>query len=95
MLKPGGWAVLQVPITTERTYEDPAITDPEARRKHFGQWGHVRRCGPDYIERMRSVGFAAEVLHATDLAKASECARMGFQSDRLIFWCGKPSPGRV
>ena len=89
-----GWAVLQVPITAERTYEDPAIIEPEERKKHFGQWDHVRRCGPDYVERMRSAGFVAHVLRATDLMTEADCARMGFQSDRLIFFCRKPSPNK-
>jgi len=90
-----GWATLQVPITAERTYEDPAITEPEERRKHFGQWDHVRRCGPDYVERMRSAGFVAEVLRATDLVTETDCAKMGFQSDRLIFFCKKLSSYRT
>lgn len=89
VLKPDGWAVLQVPITAEHTYEDPAITDPEERKKHFGQWDHVRRCGPDYIERMRSAGFAADCLRATDLVTEADCARMGFLPGRRIFFCRK------
>jgi SAM-dependent methyltransferase len=92
VLRQDGWAVLQVPIMADRTYEDPAIIEPEERKKHFGQWNHVRRCGPDYVERMRSAGFVAEVLRATDLANGSDCARMRFQSDRVLFFCRKPSP---
>jgi SAM-dependent methyltransferase len=91
VLRQDGWAVLQVPITVERTYEDPAIIEPEERKKHFGQQNHVRRCGPDYVERMRSAGFVAEVLRTTDLANESDCARMGLQPDTMIFFCRKPS----
>ena len=38
VLKPGGWAILQVPISKilDKTYEDPTITTPEDREKHFG-----------------------------------------------------------
>lgn len=91
VLCPGGWGVLQVPITAERTYEDAAIVEPAERKKHFGQSDHVRRCGPDYIERMRSAGFDAQVMRATNLVTEADCARMGFQSNRLIFFCRKPS----
>ena len=90
-----GWAVLQVPITVERTYEDPAIVEPEERKKHFGQWDHVRRCRPDYVERMRSAGFVVQVFRSTDLVTEADCTRMGFQSDRLIFCCKKPSPNNA
>jgi SAM-dependent methyltransferase len=32
VLKPGGWAILLVPITADKTFEDPAIVDPESIR---------------------------------------------------------------
>lgn len=59
ILKPGGFAVLQVPQDThaEKTYEDPTITDPDDREKHFLQKDHVRLYGLDYAERLSSVGF--------------------------------------
>ncbi len=59
ILKPGGFAVLQVPQDTnaEKTYEDPTITDPSEREKHFLQKDHVRLYGLDYAERLSSVGF--------------------------------------
>jgi SAM-dependent methyltransferase len=94
VLKPNGWAVLQVPITTDKTYENPAITEPEDRKKNFGQWDHVRRCGPDYINRMKSAGFITKRLYATDVVNESDCARMGIQLDRLIFFCRKQQPNK-
>lgn len=59
ILKPGGFAILQVPQDTdaEKTYEDPGITDPHEREKHFLQKDHVRLYGLDYAERLTSVGF--------------------------------------
>ncbi len=89
VLKKGGWAVLQVPIMSEKTYEDPSIIDPEMRKKHFGQWDHVRCCGPDYIERIASVGFKAKTIRSTDIARESDCCTMGFQKSRRIFYCEK------
>ena len=89
VLSLGGWAMLQVPITAEQTYEDPTIVTPEARQRHFGQWDHVRLCGPDYADRMRDAGFVVEVLPATDVVAAAECTRMGIQTDRYIFFCRK------
>jgi SAM-dependent methyltransferase len=89
VLKQDGLAVLQVPITTDKIYENSAITDPKERHRHFGQWNHVRRCGPDYIERMKSAGFITEQLLATDVVKKSDCTRLGIQPGRLIFLCRK------
>lgn len=62
VLKPGGWAILQVPIDTKResTYEDPAITSAEDRKKYFGQDDHVRWYGNDYSQRLREGGFEIE-----------------------------------
>jgi SAM-dependent methyltransferase len=62
ILKPGGWAILQVPIAWNRdfTYEDPLITTPLEREKHFGQYDHVRFHGADYPDRLRSVGFSVD-----------------------------------
>ena len=39
VLKPGGWAVLQIPQDLSRatTFEDDSITDPKERAKIFGQ----------------------------------------------------------
>jgi ubiquinone/menaquinone biosynthesis C-methylase UbiE len=94
ILKPDGWAVLQVPITSETTYEDPEITDPYERKKYFGQWDHVRRCGPDYIEHMRSAGFFAECLHSTDVLEVAGCKKMRIQEEQLIFLCRKQPPNK-
>lgn len=59
VLKPGGWAILQVPInwSSEATYEDPSIKTASEREKHFGQYDHVRYYGHDYPQRLRGAGF--------------------------------------
>lgn len=59
VLKPGGVAILLVPldIKLEHTYEDPTITSPRERTKHFRQYDHKRLYGLDYPERLKKVGF--------------------------------------
>jgi SAM-dependent methyltransferase len=59
VLKPGGWAILQVPISEvlEATYEDFSIVDPSAREQAFGQEDHVRLYARDYPNRLREAGF--------------------------------------
>jgi SAM-dependent methyltransferase len=59
VLKPGGFAVLQVPFfnpVPESTYEDPTITSKSDREKLFGQDDHVRKYGKDYTERIKRSG---------------------------------------
>ncbi len=65
VMKPGGWAMLQVPINynNEKTIEDLSITDPKERERIFGQYDHVRWHGLDYADRLRSVGFHVDENH--------------------------------
>ena len=62
VLKPGGMGIFQIPqdLTLKTTYEDFSITSKEERKKHFGQYDHVRIYGKDYFNRLRSVGFAVD-----------------------------------
>jgi hypothetical protein len=39
------------------THEDPTITDPREREKHFRQKDHYRLYGKDYLDRIREAGF--------------------------------------
>ena len=77
VLKESGWAILLVPIMSNKTFEDPSIIEPEERLKAFGQKDHVRKYGPDYIDRLREAGFAVEVARAGDLADGDEIVTMG------------------
>lgn len=43
VLKPAGWAILNVPITAAVTFEDPTIIDPAERLRLFRRYHHVRR----------------------------------------------------
>jgi SAM-dependent methyltransferase len=61
VLKPGGFAILQVPFfhpIPEKTFADPTVTDRRMREKLFGQDDHVRRYGTDYAERIARSGLA-------------------------------------
>lgn len=58
VLKPNGFAILQVPMSNQEiTVEDLSITDPEERLRRYGQRDHVRIYGKDYRQRLASVGF--------------------------------------
>ncbi|MBI3330741.1 MAG: methyltransferase domain-containing protein [Candidatus Omnitrophica bacterium] len=94
VLKPGGWAILQVPIglAVETTYEDPAITRPEDRERAFGQFDHVRiYAQADYRRRLESVGFQVRAENALALFGAEEVD--GFRLNPLedVHFCRKPA----
>jgi hypothetical protein len=59
VLRPGGWAVLLVPIDLARpeTFEDASITSPRDRERVFGQHDHVRLYGRDFVDRLAQAGF--------------------------------------
>jgi SAM-dependent methyltransferase len=68
VLKPGGFALLQVPVkdhfngrVIEKTYEDFTITDPKGRQQAFGQFDHVRVYGRDFKDRLEKSGFQVSV----------------------------------
>ncbi len=91
VLRPGGWALIQVPVRRERTIEDPAITSPDRRRELFGQPDHVRVYGRDVGDRLRRARFAVQVeqpQHRLDRATVGRC---GLSATEQIFLCRKES----
>jgi SAM-dependent methyltransferase len=59
VLRPGGFAILQVPFFTpvpDKTFEDNTITDKRQREVLFGQDDHVRKYGKDYAQRIEQGG---------------------------------------
>ena len=62
VLKPKGMGIFQVPqdLSLDNTYEDFSITSEEERKKHFGQYDHVRIYGKDYFDRLQKVGFTVK-----------------------------------
>lgn len=66
VLRPGGRAVLQVPIARRlaQTREDPALRTPEEREDAYGQWDHVRLYGLDYPQRLEKAGFTLRVIES-------------------------------
>lgn len=66
VLRPGGRAVLSVPLiySWPVTYEDDAITAANDRDRHFGQNDHVRFYGRDFADRFAEPGFHVTVFPA-------------------------------
>lgn len=93
VLKPGGWAILQVPISLllEKTYEDPTIVVPKERERAFGQRDHVRIYARDYKDRLESIGFSVEVYSFAEEFGESVVRRYGLLKHEDMYICSKPT----
>jgi SAM-dependent methyltransferase len=93
VLKPGGFAILQVPFfkpVGEKTFEDPSITDPRQREKIFGQDDHVRKYGTDYPQRIKQAGMkAAEERFAFDMDE-EKAQKFAIVKNEVIYKGVKP-----
>ena len=90
-LKPSGWAVLNVPIDSDETFEDPSITDPNERLRVFGQHDHVRVYGYDYKDRLEEAGFDVAIYSPESLLSPAEITRQGMANGAAseIYYCTK------
>ncbi len=88
VLKPGGWAVLQVPFFSpvpEKTVEDAGITDPRAREKAFGQDDHVRLFGKDYLQRIQRSGLKGVANEFAKTLPEEIATRYGVVRGEIIY----------
>ena len=91
VLKPGGWAVIAVPIRMDQaTFEDPSITEPEERKIAFGERGHLRYYGADFADRLEAAGFEVSLDLGNDVPDETR-ARYGLRASENIFHCRKPN----
>lgn len=92
VLRPGGWAILQVPMDTRRatTFEDPTIVSPKARERAFGQADHVRIYGLDYKARLESVGFVVSVDPFVRELPVAVRTRFALTPEEDVYFCVKP-----
>jgi predicted SAM-dependent methyltransferase len=89
VLKPGGWAGISVPIRLDqKTFEDPTITSPEERERHFGETVHVRYYGYDLVDRLEEAGFKVKMYPGKEVDQQSKL-NYGLREDENIFYCTK------
>jgi ubiquinone/menaquinone biosynthesis C-methylase UbiE len=92
VLKPGGWAIIQVPFfypLKDVTYEDKSITDSKAREIAFGQDDHVRMYGRDYASHLEKAGFKVTVDDFVKTLSKEDIMRMALPADEMIYFCEK------
>ncbi len=91
VLRPGGWALIQVPVYKglKETVEGPDVRDPSERIRRFGHPDHVRKYGQDYTQRLGQAGF--EVLEDRWAQSLSEQGARLFGVNRweVFYRCSK------
>ena len=98
VLRPSGWAILQVPFfnpVPALTLEDSSVTSPREREKLYGQADHVRKYGKDYLQRISRAGLLAEANTFGQSLTAARAARHGVVREEVIFLGIKKEPQGV
>lgn len=87
VMNQNGFAILMVPFETslDSTYEDPAITDPKERTKHFKQYDHKRLYGLDFPLRLKEAGFSFTTPSFEEKIDESLKIRMGLPQKEFLF----------
>ncbi|MBT3408030.1 methyltransferase domain-containing protein [Candidatus Woesearchaeota archaeon] len=87
VLKPNGWAILQVPISEnlKNTFENNKIKSKKERLKFFGQSDHVRIYAKDYKKRLTQKGFK---VNLKKLSKR-EINKYNLNKKEYIYFCKK------
>lgn len=95
VLKPGGWAILQVPLDNSlaHTLEDPAIATPEERNRVYGQYDHVRLFGRDYPDILKRNGFEIREANFAHLLPNDTIATACLTRNEIMMPYFKPSIG--
>jgi len=93
VLKPGGWAILQVPLSMslKQTYEDSEILTEKDREEAFGKSDHVRIYANDYKDRLEQAGFKVGVFNWTNEATdfGGNTNRFGLNKEEHVYLARK------
>ena len=92
VLRPGGHAIITVPIYGAHTAENPLLTEAD-RVREYGVAEHCRMYGLDIMDKMRRAGFDVslvpiETLNGCFVDRAVRSPHT--ESDRYLFDCVKP-----
>jgi ubiquinone/menaquinone biosynthesis C-methylase UbiE len=94
VMRPGGLAVLQVPIglSLAASREDAKVVSEEERLHHFGQADHVRiYCASDYVARLQRAGFAVEQFRFAEKFGAEQARFHGVDPRETLFAARRPA----
>jgi ubiquinone/menaquinone biosynthesis C-methylase UbiE len=92
VLKPGGWAIMQVPqdFSQDTTYEDPSIVTEADRELHYWQKDHVRLFGKDYPSYLEKVGFETSIFDFHSHYSSEEIEHFRLMKNEVLYIFKKP-----
>jgi len=92
VLKPDGWAIIQVPIHVEKTTDGSEL--PAEERDELLKWpDHLRAYGKDFPDLLKSAGFRVNVIPFVRKFSEDEIKRYGLDTSEDIFVCTKDNLG--
>jgi len=92
ILKPGGFAIIQIPqdLNREITLEDdPSIKDPKERERIYWQKDHLRLYGKDFAQRLRKAGFTVDENRFVDSLSPELVEKYRLPAGEPIYYCTK------
>jgi SAM-dependent methyltransferase len=91
VLKPDGKAVISVPIRFGHydTIEDFNITDPKEQERLFGDTGHLRYYGEDYIKKVETAGFKPNFIPVADFISPEMIKKSVIKPKDIVHLCYK------
>lgn len=93
ILKPKGWAIIQVPLDTKRnkTFSDDSITNPKERSEIFGQYDHLRIYGMDFFQKLEKEGFQVTPYPCQKIVSDEEIEKFCLDFNEILPFCQKNS----
>ena len=91
VLRPTGFAILNVPVVAKTTFEDPSIVTPADKQRVYGHFDHVRNYGRDYVDRLVESGFEVGEHYPADFLSGPDVERHGLANrcGGQVFICRK------
>ncbi len=89
ILKPGGWALILVPIIAEKTFTVSGIKKEQDRIRFYGKEDHVRGYGLDFKEMLQNTGFKVKVINYAKQLGDAEIQYQCLLKEDFIFHCKK------
>lgn len=92
VMKPGKSGIISVPINYGHlvTLEDETITDPLEQERLYGDKGHLRYYGTDYMDKVKEAGFQTEFVPITDFISIEMIEKSALEPRDVIHLCRKP-----
>ena len=87
-MKPGAFAIIQVPVHVKKTVQREELTEWQAKRILVYDC-HLRAYGPDFKDTLEDAGFGVEVNNFVKEFTPQEIKRYGLDRTEDLYICRK------